>query len=267
MERECRCHSRFRCVRPSPITASISSWPPATNWWTRCWRRWRATRTTWRIATSSSELPRAFPARATGSLMSSPEIGRTVSHLIDSAAFQEWQSGQGGGDIASVRAGRRQESFAFSVASNTREGWVGLSHSSRHPALAFMGSTVVLPVVAGVALPAMAKPNHRAQRISCVNNLKQIGLAELTFTPPNMAICCQGFRVDAERTAITTRPDLSWSQTQRRRFKLGDFQFRRCHLRNSRAGGRHLRSAEGLRPVPHSQPNVCLIDGSVHSLV
>ena len=53
-------------------------------------------------------------------------------------------------------------------------------------ALIACGSMIfLLPVMAGMLLPALAKAKYRAQRINCVNNLKIIGLANRTWAMEN----------------------------------------------------------------------------------
>ncbi len=59
------------------------------------------------------------------------------------------------------------------------EGWISVSHGHQQPADAIALPVMVAPVavMAGITMPALAKAKNRAQSISCVNNLKQMGLA------------------------------------------------------------------------------------------
>ena len=60
---------------------------------------------------------------------------------------------------------------------------------SKNRAFTFVGLLVILAVLAILAamlLPALAKAKQRAQRISCVNNLKQVGLAFRLWAGDNL---------------------------------------------------------------------------------
>ncbi|HXT42213.1 MAG TPA: hypothetical protein VN887_19555 [Candidatus Angelobacter sp.] len=68
---------------------------------------------------------------------------------------------------------------SFVVGRNTPQGWLTVGHGTQQPANAVVLPLVVAPVaiMAGLTLPALAKAKSKAQSISCVNNLKQMGLA------------------------------------------------------------------------------------------
>lgn len=83
-----------------------------------------------------------------------------------------------------VTAGKAPFSYAVGVKSD--EGFVSTANGNQHPAKMFLaGAVVPVAVVAGMALPAMAKAKERAQQITCKNNLRQIEVAKKQWALDN----------------------------------------------------------------------------------
>jgi hypothetical protein len=109
------------------------------------------------------------------------------------------QASQPGGDVP---AALLQKVFAFSrpvsslaVSQNTPKGSLTVAHGTQQPADVVILPLVVAPVaiVAGMTLPALAQAKTKAQSISCVNNLKQMGLAARIYATDHGGAFPSGF--------------------------------------------------------------------------
>src|SRR5882724_5085657 len=68
---------------------------------------------------------------------------------------------------------------SFVVSRSTTQGWLTVGHGTQQPANAVVLPLVIVPtaIIAGMALPALAKAKGKAQYTVCANNLRQMGLA------------------------------------------------------------------------------------------
>ena len=68
--------------------------------------------------------------------------------------------------------------FTFAVGVNTDEGWMTVANGNQGSGNLLAASAVVPAVLAAMVLPATAKAKERAQRITCLNNMRMIQAAK-----------------------------------------------------------------------------------------
>ena len=142
--------------------------------------------------------------------------------LGEVAALQSGEAGRPGGLPPSPRRGLAVTSLVLGILSvigcalitalpAILCGHIAFARARRNPpqsggrGLAMAGfilgyaSLAMLPILAGLLLPALAKAKANAQRIACVNNMKQLGLAARIWSndhdgkfPPDLASMSAG---------------------------------------------------------------------------
>lgn len=82
----------------------------------------------------------------------------------------------------------RAPTFGLSISRHTETGWqtVSVGNQNSASAMVAMPAVAAAGVAGAMVLPALAKAKERAQSITCVNNLKQIGLAFRIWEGDNM---------------------------------------------------------------------------------
>ena len=195
----------------------------------------------------------------------SPEISRTINHVVSSIADAQAAAGRKEGlEFLDRLLGEGRESFSFSVASNTKEGWFMQGRSSQHPALAFLGPTMIAPaaIIAGMTLPAMAKAKDRAQSINCVNNLKQIGLAARMYANDHAEVLPKDFEAMKNELGSPRVLFCPGDPKKNKPVSWTGFNFADVSYEFVSPGARTDDPQKVLARCPIHN-NICLVDGSV----
>lgn len=89
--------------------------------------------------------------------------------------------------LTALMAQFQKPSDMYTSFENTRYGWVWTAVGQQDAAAALLTSVAVAPaaLLAGIAVPNFVKARDKAQRIKCVNNLKQLSLGLKIYASDN----------------------------------------------------------------------------------
>jgi len=113
----------------------------------------------------------------------SEQIGKTIAPIIETAMEANPLPGFPNFELTETATNMQM----IGIIRVEQDGFVVENHSSSGlvESLAMQAGVVPIAVGAGMMLPAMSKAKAKAQRISCVNNLKQIGIATRIYATDN----------------------------------------------------------------------------------
>jgi hypothetical protein len=109
----------------------------------------------------------------------SKRFGQTYLDLQEQITDRTSMNNPGQAQLMRKLTALNPPSSVFSVAANTTEGWmVTMNGTQDNAKLALLPLVVAPAIVAGVALPALAKTKAKAQAAACQANRRQIQIAK-----------------------------------------------------------------------------------------
>ena len=131
-------------------------------------------------------LSKDVPAQGNSFSFVSQRFGQTMMKVQQQAVQMRANSTESQSAFLKSFLGSVQPATSYTVAANTKEGWVTVANGNQHPAKLLAVSAVVpIGILSAIAIPNFVKARGTAQQNACINNLRQIDAAKQQWALEN----------------------------------------------------------------------------------
>jgi len=135
------------------------------------------------------------PREGNGFSFVGQRLGATIIQIENQALQQGGKNSEAASAWLKSVLQAQKPGVGYSVSANSDEGWLTTGNGNQSQAnVLFLSAAVVPATLAAMALPALAKAKARAQEVSCVNNMKQLGLAAKMWSLDNQNVYPPNFQ-------------------------------------------------------------------------